>query len=146
MVLHKSIPFILVLTGFLFSLEVESKDMIFNSHGVAIHGFDSVAYFTRQQPTPGNPEITYAWMGSTWQFDSEANRDLFIQAPERYAPQYGGYCAYAMANGSHAPTNAFAWSIIDDKLYLNFSSSVRSLWRPDAKSYIRSADKIWSRM
>jgi len=120
--------------------------MIFNSQGVAIHGFDSVAYFTQQQPTPGNPEITYAWMGSIWQFDSEANRDLFIQAPERYAPQYGGYCAYAMAKGSLAPTNAFAWSIIDDKLYLNYSTSVRSLWRPDAKSYIHYADKIWSRM
>jgi YHS domain-containing protein len=146
MVLRKSIPFILILAGFLFSLEAESNDTIFNTQDVAIHGFDPVAYFTQQQPVPGSPEIIYAWMGSTWQFDSEANRDLFIRAPERYAPQYGGYCAYAMAKGSRAPTNAFAWSIIDDKLYLNFSTSVRSLWRPNAKSYIHSADRIWSRM
>ena len=144
--LRKSIPFILVMAGFLFSLEAKSNDKVFNTHGVAIRGFDTVAYFTQQQATLGSPDITYDWKESTWQFGSEANRDLFVQAPERYAPQYGGYCAYAMAKGSLAPSNAFAWSIIDDKLYLNFSTLVRSIWRPNAESYIRSADKIWSRM
>ncbi|MBD9375109.1 hypothetical protein IB238_21010 [Rhizobium sp. ARZ01] len=88
---------------------------------VAIKGYDPVAYFTQNGAVPGKPEFTYRWLGATWQFASSGNRDLFIQDPAKYAPQYGGYCADGVSFGT-VTTNIDpkAWRIIEGKLYLSY--------------------------
>ncbi len=111
--------------------------------GVAINGYDAVAYFTERKPVAGKAGITHDWKGATWRFASTQNRDAFKAAPEKYAPQYGGYCAYAVAKGSTAKTDPQAWTIVDQKLYLNYSKSVQSTWEKDIPGYIRAADKNW---
>jgi YHS domain-containing protein len=111
--------------------------------GVAINGYDPVAYFTEKKPVAGKADITHSWKGTTWRFASAQNRDAFKAAPEKYAPQYGGYCAYAVAKGYTAKTDPQAWRVVDDKLYLNYSKSVQSTWEKDIPGYIRSGNKNW---
>jgi YHS domain-containing protein len=111
--------------------------------GVAINGYDPVAYFTAHKPVAGKADITHSWKGATWRFASAQNRDAFRAAPEKYAPQYGGYCAYAVAKGYTAKTDPQAWRVVDDKLYLNYSKSVQGTWEKDIPGYIKSADKNW---
>lgn len=111
--------------------------------GVAVNGADVVAYFTEGRPVDGNPAFSVQHDGATWQFASAANRDLFAADPARYAPQYGGYCAYAVSYGSTATTVPEAWKIVDDKLYLNYSTGVRTKWEKDIPDYIAKADANW---
>ncbi|MGK7909870.1 MAG: YHS domain-containing (seleno)protein [Synechococcus sp.] len=116
---------------------------IYSEGGIAIDGTDPVAYFTDNAPVPGSAELTYEWGGATWQFSTEENRDLFASNPEAYAPQYGGHCAWAVAQGYSAPTVPDAWSIVDGKLYLNFDSSVQNRWERDVPGNIAKADANW---
>jgi YHS domain-containing protein len=111
--------------------------------GVAINGYDPVAYFTQNMPVEGSEQFNYSWKGAKWLFSSEENKNLFAAEPQKYAPQYGGYCAYAVSRGSIAPTDPQAFSIVDDKLYLNFSLSVRKRWSKDIAGNIAKADKNW---
>lgn len=120
-----------------------SKPAVFATDGVAIQGYDPVAYFTRKKPVEGSARYTYRWKGATWRFASAANRDAFKANPARYAPQYGGYCAYAMSEDAVAPTDPAAWTVYKGKLYLNYSRSVRSLWRRDRDRRIGDADRNW---
>lgn len=110
---------------------------------VAIDGSDAVAYFEKAGPVAGDPAITHDWNGATWRFATAANRDAFAAEPERWAPQYGGYCAFAMANGQVASTIPEAWSIHEDKLYLNFNLDVRERWERDRDNLIVRADVEW---
>lgn len=114
-----------------------------SSTGVAINGFDSVAYFTQSAHVLGSADFTLEWKGATWQFASAENRDMFEAAPEKYAPQYGGYCAFALAHNAIATTAPEAWTVHNDKLYLNFSLGVRTSWRKDPDGYIAKADANW---
>lgn len=125
------------------SLSAAAAGAVFNDSGLAIRGYDPVAYFTQQQAVPGKSGITYEWQGVTWQFASAANRQQFIAKPERYAPQYGGYCAYAASSNAIAPTDPQAWSVHNDKLYLNFSTSVRTRWKQDIPGHVERADNNW---
>jgi YHS domain-containing protein len=111
--------------------------------GVAVSGYDPVAYFTEHKPVPGKANIAYSWKGVTWRFANAQNRDAFRGNPERYAPQFGGYCAYAVAKGATAKGDPQAWTIVDDKLYLNLSPSVQKLWEKDIPGYIKAAEKKW---
>ena len=111
--------------------------------GTAIDGTDPVAYFTQNRPVEGDSDITHDWNGATWRFSSEANRAAFIENPEKYAPQYGGYCAWAVSKGYTASTDPEAWKIVDGKLYLNYSKSVQSQWEQDIPGNIASGDKNW---
>ena len=110
---------------------------------VAVGGYDPVAYFTERKPVQGKADISYSWKGATWRFASEQNRDLFKAAPEKYAPQYGGYCAYAVAQGGTADGDPKSWRIIDGKLYLNLSPAVQKIWEKDIAGYVKAADKNW---
>ena len=110
----------------------------------AIRGYDPVAYFTDGAPAQGSPEFTTTWDGAQWYFASAANRDRFIADPARYAPQYGGYCAYAMSKGLVVSTDPAAWHIRDDKLYLNYSLGVRKTWLKDPAGYIEKGDRHWA--
>ena len=111
--------------------------------GAAIRGTDPVAYFTEGRPVEGSRKFMHEWKGATWRFASAANRDAFAAAPEKYAPQYGGYCAYGVANGYTVSTVPEAWSIVDGKLYLNYSLGVRADWLKDVPGYIRKANAGW---
>ena len=106
-------------------------DEIYNDQGVAVDGTDMVAYFTESRPVAGDASITHNWKGVTWQFASTENRDLFAANPQAYAPQYGGYCAFAVSEGYIAPTVPQAWTIYEGKLYLNFSCRIRRRWERD---------------
>ncbi|CUH83730.1 YHS domain-containing (seleno)protein [Thalassovita mediterranea] len=116
---------------------------IYTEDGIAVDGSDVVAYFTEGKPVMGSKDITHDWKGATWLFSSEANRDAFAADPEAYAPQFGGYCALAVANGATAPTVPEAWHIVDGKLYLNFSTSVRRRWLKDIPGNIAKARANW---
>ncbi len=118
-------------------------DPVFNESGTAIRGYDPVAYFTQDKPVEGSPEHTTEYNGVQWRFASAENRDLFAAEPEKYAPQYGGYCAWAAANNYIASIDPHAWSIKDSKLYLNFSKFVRARWAVDKSGNIAKADKNW---
>lgn len=113
------------------------------SQGPALGGFDAVAYFTHAAPTPGDARYTHAWNGATWRFASAANRDRFAAEPERYAPQYGGYCAFAMSNGSFSPGDAKRWRIEDGKLYLNANLFAQALWEASIPKRVLDADGHW---
>ena len=114
--------------------------------GGAIQGHDPVAYFTEGRPVEGSRKYSYEWQGATWRFASAANRDRFAQAPEKYAPQYGGYCAYGVANGYAVKIDPQAWSVVDGKLYLNYSPAVQADWKKDVPGYIRQADANWPKV
>ena len=111
--------------------------------GIAIKGFDPVAYFTIGKPLKGTEEFTYKWKGATWLFSDREHLDLFAADPERYAPKYGGYCAYAVSRGTTADIDPDAWSIVDGKLYLNLNKDVRKLWSDDIRLNIEKADRNW---
>ena len=111
--------------------------------GAAIRGYDPVAFFTEGKPVEGSRKFTHKWKGATWRFASAQNRDAFAVAPEKYAPQYGGYCAYGVANGYTVSTVPEAWSVVGGKLYLNYSLGVRADWLKDVPGYIRKADGNW---
>jgi YHS domain-containing protein len=114
--------------------------------GVAIKGYDPVAYFEDGKPAKGDPANQYQWKGAAWQFSSAAHREAFAKDPEHYAPQYGGFCAYGVSEGHTAPINPEAWSIIDGKLYLNYDKQVQAEWKKDTKSRIRKADQNWPKL
>jgi YHS domain-containing protein len=113
---------------------------------VAIEGYDPVAYFTDGKPVEGKSDFTLDWKGATWRFASAEHRDLFAKDPEKYAPQYGGYCAYAVAQGSTAGIDPEAWTVHDGKLYLNYDKKIQAKWLADMASYIGKADANWPKM
>jgi len=119
------------------------KSKIFTKGGLAIRGIDPVAYFTAGAPTMGDSAHSSDWGGATWQFASAENKAMFDADPEAFAPKYGGYCAYAVSKGSTAPTDPEAWTIYEDRLYLNFSTNVRSIWSEDIPGNIAKADNNW---
>ena len=114
-----------------------------DSSGLALQGYDPVAYFTEQKPLRGKPDFTAQHEGATYRFASAANRDAFAAAPAKYAPQYGGYCAFGAASGYKAPIQPDAWTVVDGKLYLNYNQSVRRQWSSDIPGFIRKADANW---
>lgn len=127
----------------LLSLSLFAVEPIYSREGLAIRGFDPVAYFTVGEPTQGDAQYYYQWQGVTWLFASLENRNKFVTNPEAYAPQYGGYCAWAMASGRAVKTQPQAWSIVDNKLYLNYSRGVQKQWEEDVPGFIQAADKNW---
>ena len=110
---------------------------------LAINGYDAVAYFAESWPRLGKAEHTTRWNGAVWRFVSAENKALFDAAPESYAPQYGGYCAYAVSRGYTAPTDPTAWRIVDGKLYLNYNHAVLSRWLEDTPGNIAKGDANW---
>ncbi|OGA08262.1 MAG: hypothetical protein A3D95_08060 [Betaproteobacteria bacterium RIFCSPHIGHO2_12_FULL_69_13] len=119
------------------------KAEVFSDGGAAIRGYDPVAYFAEGKPAKGSEKFTHQWKGATWRFASAANRDRFARAPEQFAPQYGGYCAYAVSQGYTASIDPKAWTVSAGKLYLNYSTGVRETWLKDTAGYIRKADANW---
>lgn len=111
--------------------------------GTAIDGTDPVSYFTSGRPMQGSSDYKHDWNGATWRFVSAENRDAFKANPDKYAPQYGGYCAWAVSQGYTASTDPHAWKIVDGKLYLNYSKSVQAKWEKNIPGNIKAADANW---
>ena len=114
--------------------------------GTAIEGYDPVAYFAEGRPVEGDSAFAHDWMGATWYFASAENRDRFAADPERYAPQYGGYCAWAVAHGYTAKIDPAAWKIVEGKLYLNYSKEVQADWAQDIPGNITKSDANWPKI
>lgn len=113
---------------------------------VAIKGYDPAAYFTVGKPLQGSDANTFQWHGFTWHFASQEHRDLFAASPEKYAPQYDGYCAWAMTESRKAITDPEVWRIVDGKLYLNCSKEAYEKWIRDIPGHIEKADRNWRGM
>lgn len=131
------VPFAILLAG------PAAADKVYNDWGTAIDGYDPVAYFTVGRPVEGDSDFEHEWNGATWRFSSAENRDLFAADPEKYAPQYGGYCAYAVSQGYTASTEPDAWKIVDGKLYLNYNKSVQTRWEKNIPGYVADANTNW---
>ena len=122
----------------------KDKDPIFATRGnLAIRGYDPVAYFTEGEPVKGHKEFTLGWQGADWRFASDENRDLFAAEPTKYAPQYGGYCAWAVSRNYTAPTDPDAFTLVNGKLYLNYNKKVMEQWLEERDANIDSADENW---
>ncbi|SEN47111.1 YHS domain-containing (seleno)protein [Palleronia pelagia] len=138
--LAASLPALGLIAG---PLAAQAAPQVYAEDGIAIDGTDAVAYFTEGRPVPGDPSITHDWGGATWRFASAANRDAFAADPEAYAPQYGGFCAWAVSEGYTASTTPEAWRIVDGKLYLNYSRRIQRRWNRDIPTHISRGDANW---
>ena len=110
---------------------------------VAIKGYDTVAYFKSGKALKGNESFTFQWHNMTWYFSTKDNRDLFAASPEKYAPQYDGFCAWAMTEARKANTDPEVWKIVNGKLYLNCSRTAYEKWNRDIPGNIKKADTNW---
>lgn len=119
------------------------KAPVYATKGLAVSGYDPVAYFTDAKPVQGNPAISHDHEGAKYLFASEANRDAFKKEPAKFAPQYGGYCAWAVSQGYTAHGDPNAWTVANGKLYLNYNQSVKKGWEKDIPGHVTKADANW---
>lgn len=116
------------------------------TNGLAIEGHDPVAYFTEDRAVRGDADFTADYKGAKYRFVSAANRDAFKANPAKYAPKYGGFCAYAVSQGYTAPIDPAAFSVVNGSLYLNYSKRVRKIWNRDIPGHIKAGDKNWPKL
>ncbi|MAS86782.1 MAG: YHS domain protein [Micavibrio sp.] len=115
---------------------------VFND--LAVSGYDTVAYFAQNKAVEGEKSISVDWQGAEWRFSSERNKQTFLNNPEKYAPQYGGYCAYALgAKDDLVSSDPQSWTIVNGKLYLNYDKDIRDRWIENKDDFIAEADKNW---
>ena len=110
---------------------------------LAVHGYDVVAYVTDGAAVRGRAEFEYQWQNLVWRFATAAHRDEFSRTPDRFAPQFGGYCAWAVSRGYTADVDPHAWRIVDGKLYLNYSKRVQRMWEQDVAANIEKGRNNW---
>ena len=136
---------VLLVAGSMAFPTVVEADTVYNvdRKGVVIKGYDPVAYFTEKMPVKGSKMYEIQWEGARWRFASSANLEMFREDPDRYAPRYGGYCAYGVAVGGLYNIKPEAWSIVSGTLYLNKNLQIRETWRKDIPGYIEKADANW---
>lgn len=139
------IPKILFSLLLILSFQAQAESKIYTAFfsNLAVSGYDTVAYFREGKPVKGSDDFTTKYQGAVWQFKNQSNLDAFLLAPESYAPQYGGYCAWAVAQNSTAKGDPLQWYISDGKLYLNYNEDIRTKWLNDKDSLITKADKNW---
>ncbi|MEN1727226.1 MAG: YHS domain-containing (seleno)protein [Pseudomonadota bacterium] len=133
----------LALMAFLLSSVAWADDPIYTGFfsNTAVKGYDTVSYFQGDGvPLEGDSDYSTRWRGANWEFESQANLDLFLADPERYAPQYGGYCAWATADGRLVSADPLVYAMVDGKLYLNYNDDVQETWDTDRPGFIASAD------
>jgi YHS domain-containing protein len=140
--MQKFTPAVFVLLFIGLSASAQQPE-IFSTADGAIQGYDPVAFFKESKPVVGKKELAYSWSGADWHFSSAENLTLFKADPSKYAPQYGGYCAYGTATGHKAPTQPETWTIVNDKLYFNYNTQVKSRWSENQNELIQKADANW---
>lgn len=127
----------------LLSARLASAGDFFEADGAALHGYDPVAYFDANKPVKGLPSNSFTYHGSKFLFASAEHRQMFAANPEKYAPQYGGYCALGTANGYKVSTQPDAFKVVDGKLYLNHDRKVLDIWNKDVPGYVMRANEKW---
>lgn len=128
------------------STEIYQSSPKFLGTKLAVGGYDTVAYHKKGKPVIGTDAFTYTWKDATWRFSSEENLDEFVAAPDKYAPQYGGYCAYAVAHNGLSPGSPLHWKIVDGKLYLNIDGSVQTKWERGQDGFIKRSETNWPKV
>ena len=125
--------------------QARGKPPVFNEFRskLALDGHDAVAYFRAGKPVKGNPGHALTWNGATWHFASADNKAAFEATPQAFAPQYGGYCAWAVSQGYTAKGDPGAWRIVDNRLYLNYDASVQKTWEKNIPGHIAKGDRNW---
>lgn len=124
-------------------LPVAAQDVNIGIYNWVIDGYDPVAYFVEGAAVKGSTDFSYNWKEALWLFSSEKNKALFVADPEKYAPQYGGFCAFSMSRGMRVGASGEAWSIVDGKLYLQYSPAVLARWESDREDNIRRGNAHW---
>ena len=132
---------VLCMSGQIFAQHFKSE--VFTTKAGAINGYDPVAYFSAGKAVKGNPKFTFNWNDANWYFSSDANLKAFKANPEKYAPQYGGYCAYGLSFGHKASTEPEQFSVVNGKLYLNHDKDVKMKWVGDQRNCINKANSQW---
>lgn len=115
-------------------------------NNIALQGYDPVAYFESDKAIEGKKEITAKFNDATYQFASENNKDLFLKNPSHYEPQFGGFCAYGLSEGYEAPIQPEAFTIVDNKLYLNYNLKVKGIWSKERAARIEKANVNWEKI
>jgi hypothetical protein len=110
---------------------------------LTLRGYDPVAYFVEGRPVEGSKQFTHHYADAIWRFTSAANRDLFAQDPEKYAPQFGGYCAWGISQAKFFDGDPQVWKIVDGKLYVNYNPEIEKTWEQDIPGFIEKADTNW---
>lgn len=141
--LHRPFAALIAVAMLLHGAAAMASNQVYATAEGAIRGYDPVAYFTEGRAVAGASGIQHEWNGAIWRFASVANRDAFARDPQRYAPQYGGYCAYGTASGYKVSTEPDAFAVRDGKLYLNYNAAVQRMWNEDQPGYIVKADGNW---
>jgi YHS domain-containing protein len=136
-------PLALLLSLFVYGNALAIEPIHTNLFGSAIDGYDPVAYFKDNKPVEGVNKHVYEWNGAKWYFKNAENKADFIAEPEKYAPQYGGYCAWAVVLGAAVETDPTAWHVEDGKLYLNYNADIKAKWSADIPGNIAKADVNW---
>ena len=134
--------FLILLSTILFAQE----DPIFSTNDGAIKGYDPVAYFNQSEAVKGKSEFTTKWMEADWYFSSKENLEAFKADPEKYAPQFGGYCAFGVSKGALYKIEPDAWKIVDGKLYLNYNKSIQQKWEANQADFITKAEANWPKV
>ncbi|MEM8635495.1 MAG: YHS domain-containing (seleno)protein [Pseudomonadota bacterium] len=139
------LPVLLLAVAFAAPVAMADKPETYTGRfsNLALQGYDTVAYFTDGEPLEGSRDYSTEYRGATWRFASQENLDLFLSDPEAYAPQFGGYCAWAVAQGSTAKGDARHWHITDGKLYLNFNRTINERWLGDRDNFISQGEANW---
>ncbi|KAA3624927.1 MAG: hypothetical protein DWQ08_09830 [Proteobacteria bacterium] len=114
-----------------------------DSNGVAIHGHDPVAYFEQGAAVKGVPEYRHEFQGAVYHFSGAKSRDTFAANPEKYVPEFGGYCAMGTVMGKKLDVDPNSWRIVDGKLYLNVNADVQKRWLSDVEKHIAQAEAKW---
>lgn len=142
--MKKLIAIALVVVAGHYALAQES--FYYSQDGVAIKGYDAVAYFSDKAAVKGSKQLSYSWQGTHWYFKNEENLSAFIGNPEKYAPQFGGYCAFGVSENHKSPTDPTAFTIVNDKLYLNYNANVKILWVKDTNGHIEKGEYNWVKL
>ena len=128
------------------TLRGQTPGSINAANGVAIQGYDVVAYHLQQQAVTGQRAYTHVWRGVTFQFSSAENRDRFAKSPEAFVPEFGGFCAYGVSRGYAVDVDPQAFAVVEGKLYLNYSKRVQATWNQDRAGYIEKARQHWPKV
>lgn len=125
-----------------------AQDAVYTStfSDLALGGYDPVAYFTLGKPTEGQRAFETEWNGATWRFVSAEHLAMFRADPAKYAPQYGGYCAWAVSEGYTASADPTAWRIVNGKLYVNYNHDIQKQWEQDIPGRVVKADTNWPKV
>lgn len=136
----------LAMSQLFLSFSVHAEDPVYTGifSNKAVDGYDAVAYFTEGKPVKGSKKFKTEYMGADWYFSSQENLEKFTANPENFAPQYGGYCAWAIAEkNDFAPGDPEQWKIVNGKLYLNYNADIQQRWQKDIPGFIATGDKNW---